>query len=368
MSTQQALMAYTGGDNISLPENPSSLATAEIVEACRRIFEHRIAIVDGTTLDAATEGLRRAKAIEQYVSAKEHKDDARRAARILETAVGEALGVADLGRPTNNLPREVNLIAHQDRYRFRRLAEHRAIWWPALDEKALSRKQALRLIDDALRPQPNGAGEALISHESAEQWLNNIELSDLLLTDPPYSTDVEDIATFVRAWLPLALSKLKPTGRAFIFVGAYANELAAYFSHPLPNGWAWGVPHAWCYRNTIGPTPEYDFVRNWQCMVTAYGPDAGPLHTDRITELLAGFVENAPDGRQETKHHKWQKPLPLIERLIRVATNPNDIVIDPFAGSGTTLLAAKELGRIGLGCDADREAVETCLTRGCDAA
>ena len=48
---------------------------------------------------------------------------------------------------------------------------------------------------------------------------------DLLITDPPYSTDVEDIAGFAQDWVPLALSKVKETGRAFICIGAYPKEL-----------------------------------------------------------------------------------------------------------------------------------------------
>lgn len=50
-------------------------------------------------------------------------------------------------------------------------------------------------------------------------------------------------------------------------------------------------------------------------------------------------VDNTP------KVHPTQKPLPLIERLIEIFTDRNDVVIDPVAGSGVTLLAAKNLNR-----------------------
>lgn len=49
---------------------------------------------------------------------------------------------------------------------------------------------------------------------SWSDWLPSQPDCDLLLTDPPYSTDVEDIAEFARGWLPIALSKVKPTGTA----------------------------------------------------------------------------------------------------------------------------------------------------------
>ena len=353
-----------------LPESPTMLAVSDVVDACRRIYENRVAIIEGASVEAAREGLRRAQAIERYVSAKDAKDDARRASRVLEAAVGRALGAKEQGKRT-----DLQLIAHEqqvkipapDASRFRRMSEYRDVWMPVLDEKALSRKQVLTMIDEALRPAPKGPGRATIYESEAAGWLADAPMADLLLTDPPYSTDVDEIGAFVSGWMPLALSRIKPTGRAFVFIGAYAPEMGAYFSQPLPDGWEWGVPHAWCYRNTIGPTPGFDFIRNWQCMLTARGPEAPPMNSDRITDLLAGFVENAPDGRHETKLHRWQKPLTIMDRLVRLATEADGVVIDPFAGSGTTLVAAREAGRNGLGCDMDPEAVRICVERGCDA-
>lgn len=354
---------------ITLPNNPNDLPVERIVDACRQVYDHRDEIIASATIESAAEALRRAKAIETYVSARESKDEARRAARILETAVGEALGPAVNGgdRRSNQFDRDQSekLIRPDDASRFRLMAEHRDVWWPLLEENAMSRRDVLKHIAEHLRPPSTGAGEASITQADAIEWLAEAPLADLLFTDPPYSTDVDDIGTFVASWLPAALARVKTSGRAFVWVGAYADELAAYLSHPLPSGWRWGVPHAWAYRNTIGPTPEFDFVRNWQCMLTLIGPDAGPLHTDRITDLLAGYVENAPDGRHEVKHHRWQKPQHVAERLVSLATNPNAIVIDPFSGSGTHLLACLETGRRGFGCDNDPEAVNTCIARGC---
>ena len=67
-------------------------------------------------------------AIERYVAAKEHKDDVRRAARVLETAVGEALGpLPGQGKRTDitTSPRGAKCISHQDWGKFRRMAAHR---------------------------------------------------------------------------------------------------------------------------------------------------------------------------------------------------------------------------------------------------
>ena len=59
----------------------------------------------------------------------------------------------------------------------------------------------------------------------------------------------------------------------------------------------------------------------------------------------------------ERTGYSTQKPLALYERIISASSNPSDLVIDPFAGSGTTLVAAKRLGRRFAGCDVNREAV-----------
>jgi len=53
--------------------------------------------------------------------------------------------------------------------------------------------------------------------------------------------------------------------------------------------------------------------------------------------------------------HPFQKPLALIERLMRVYSNPGNIIFDPFFGSGSTLKAANNLGRNAIGCEINSE-------------
>lgn len=52
-----------------------------------------------------------------------------------------------------------------------------------------------------------------------------------------------------------------------------------------------------------------------------------------------------PRDTKTPKIHPTQKPVPLLERLIEIFTDENDVIIDPCAGSGTTLLAAANLNR-----------------------
>jgi len=58
-----------------------------------------------------------------------------------------------------------------------------------------------------------------------------------------------------------------------------------------------------------------------------------------------------------------QKPLALLERIIRASSNSGDLVADFFCGSGTTLVAAQRLGRRYLGCDVAKKAVAIAKKR-----
>ena len=66
---------------------------------------------------------------------------------------------------------------------------------------------------------------------------------------------------------------------------------------------------------------------------------------------------------KERVGYPTQKPLLLLERIIELTTQKDDIVLDPFCGSGTTCVAALLLGRKYIGIDKSREAVELSLTR-----
>ena len=68
------------------------------------------------------------------------------------------------------------------------------------------------------------------------------------------------------------------------------------------------------------------------------------------------------DGKKIPKIHPTQKPVKLLKRLIELFTDPGDVVIDPCAGSGTTLRAAFELGRSSYGFEIQRKMCETAQT------
>jgi len=210
-------------------------------------------------------------------------------------------------------------------------------------------------------------GEALIERADWSDWLPRQPQCDLLLTDPPYSTDVEDIRAFASEWLPRALDKVKPTGRAYVFVGAYPEELRAYLS--VEHRWMKLLNVlVWTYRSAMGPQPKLTYKLNWQAILYWCGPEAPPLSCPNLKEQFAVHDVNPPEAHLGRRYHGWQKPDELAERFIVHSTRAGGVVLDPFAGTGTFLLAAARLGRCALGCEIDQEMFELARKRGCERA
>jgi site-specific DNA-methyltransferase (adenine-specific) len=74
------------------------------------------------------------------------------------------------------------------------------------------------------------------------------------------------------------------------------------------------------------------------------------------------MVANTP-LMKETTGYPTQKPLKLLDRIVRASTRPGALVVDPFCGSGTTLVAAARAGRQFVGGDAGALAIETASKR-----
>lgn len=70
----------------------------------------------------------------------------------------------------------------------------------------------------------------------------------------------------------------------------------------------------------------------------------------------------APVARERTGYPS-QKPEALLERIVLALSSPGEIVLDPYAGSGTTLAVAERLGRVFLGIDQSDVAIETTIAR-----
>ena len=229
-----------------------------------------------------------------------------------------------------------------------------------LEEKKEQIKQAERSISEQAKEEYK---PKLFVTDCTKAHLK--EKCDLLLTDPPYSTDVDNIEAFVNSWLYKALDGVKDTGFAYIFIGAYPNELKAYLNAKIPKHMELCQQLIWTYKNTLGNNPKDRYKQNYQSCLFYRGKNAPMLDCPLTAEQWAVQEINAPDGRQGDRYHAWQKPMEIAERFIRHSTKAGDTVYDPFACTGTFLLASAKLGRKAYGCEIDPENAKIAFERGC---
>lgn len=167
---------------------------------------------------------------------------------------------------------------------------------------------------------------------------------DAVITDPPYPReflplfgDLADLADRI----------LKPDGVLAVMVGqAHLPTVFRLLDGRRP------------YRWTIAyMTPGPDGVVHGRARVaSAWKPvivyGGGRRFRDVVTSA----------GDDKSLHH-WQQDEDGFRQLVDMLTEPGHLVVDPFMGSGTTLLAALALGRHAIGCDIDPAAVETARKR-----
>lgn len=83
-------------------------------------------------------------------------------------------------------------------------------------------------------------------------------------------------------------------------------------------------------------------------------PKFNNIGPDGKGHMVFNWFEWKRDGKEYPKIHPTQKPIAVLKRLIEVFTDPGDVVIDPCAGSGSTLRAAWELGRNSYGFEVSK--------------
>lgn len=230
--------------------------------------------------------------------------------------------------------------------------------------KEVEKAEAERAV--AEQEQPDTDFPPVVCEQDAIDFLESRDSADLVIADPPYSTDVDDINGFAATWVPPMLETIGEDGRAFVFIGAYPDELHAY----LKVLDVYGAINrtqvlVWTYRNTLGQTPKDRYKLNWQAILFIQSDPPAEIDSPKTSEQWAVQDVNAPDARIGERHHEWEKPGTLIRRFIRHTTDEGDLVVDPFVGTGTTVLEASDLGRETMGCDVDPDMLAIAKERGC---
>ena len=216
---------------------------------------------------------------------------------------------------------------------------------------------------------------------------------DLLFADPPYNiakmfggertrrkTD-EDYEAWLEGWLRLCAPLLKPTasvylcgdwrsGAAIQRVGSTYFTLrnritwerekgrgaAANWKNASEDVWFFTVGDEYTFnleavkqrRRVIAPYKENGEPKDWNDTQDGKFRDTHP--SNLWTDLTVPFW-----SMQENTDHPTQKPEKLLAKVILASTNPGDAVLDPFAGSGTTAVVAKKLGRRFTAIERDEE-------------
>ena len=266
----------------------------------------------------------------------------------------------------------------------------------AIDPK--SRIQVLRTGPSARSPSPSVSPvlESFLDRILAGDCVENLRRLpdssiDLIFADPPYNLQLEGTLTrpdtsvvdavdddwdkfasfaeydrFTLAWLAECRRVLKPNGTLFV-IGSYhnifrvgvalqdlgywlLNDIIWRKANPMPNfrGRRFTNAHEtmiWASRDAKakGYTFNYDALKagNEDCQV----------RSDWFLPLCTGAERLK--GDTGAKAHPTQKPEALLARIIMAASNPGDVVLDPFFGTGTTGAVARKLGRHYIGLERD---------------
>jgi len=124
------------------------------------------------------------------------------------------------------------------------------------------------------------------------------------------------------------------------------------------------TPLIWMKNNTSAPFCGFHYQSQYEPILFGWKPPARRLQGASSNILQFATVTS------KKRLHAFEKPADLLEFLIRQSTNPSELVLDPFAGSGSVLLAAKNCGRSSLGFEVNPDHVaksQIKLTTGLDA-
>ena len=209
---------------------------------------------------------------------------------------------------------------------------------------------------------------------------------DLVVTDPPYfinyqsnNWDKGNFEEFTTKWVSECVRVLKKTGTMWSFMGyenlfikkgipkGFINILEDYGKVNYKNMLVWthskgrGSSKALksLREDCIHFTKSNDYIwkplKMMREVIAPYVKDGKPRgwfidetgRRSRFTGLGNVMIFSAPqhNGIAEKQFHPSQKPIILLEYLIGLSSNENDVILDPFIGSGSTIIACKLMNR-----------------------
>ena len=216
-------------------------------------------------------------------------------------------------------------------------------------KKALARQARQEVKDKAKELEPISE-VTILAGDMAEVGKEIDDNSvDLILTDPPYAKE------FLPEWQKLsdfADRVLKPSGFLVAYTGTmFLDKIISILSTKLN--------YYWFISLMFTGNTQLEFSRHVKCNhrpVLVYAkPPFKPVDT---------YFKDTIKGSGRSKDlHDWQQGLGELYPLLETFSKAGDIVVDPFAGSGTTLIAAYQKGRRAIGIEIDKENVEVIKGR-----
>jgi len=194
-----------------------------------------------------------------------------------------------------------------------------------------------------------------IFHGDCRDILPTLPPVDLVLTDPPYGIGLEDHRNRGYDWMIQGDSSWE--------LGESVLELLSLLPTvtfaPVKRLWSgdWRQVLVWDKGPAVGSggDPSTCFKQTAELIQFR---NTGPLNGNRDSAVLRFWV-----GQTNYHDHPVQKPISLLRYLVEKFSHTNDLILDPFMGSGTTLRAAKDLGRRAIGIEIEERYCEIAVKR-----
>ena len=205
------------------------------------------------------------------------------------------------------------------------------------------------------KPYYDDGNGIVIYNSDCRLILPHLEPVDLVLTDPPYgigyvhgSINIPNATKFAGVAVVGDDQPFDPT-----FLLGFPQVIlwgANHFKQHLPSGGRW---LAWDKRCGVVPERDQSDMEIGWC--------SGPRKPDRMfRHVWDGFLKDSEMG--QVRMHPTQKPVQLMQWCLSFAPDAGTI-LDPFMGSGTTLRAAKDLGRKCIGIEIEEKYCEIAAKR-----